>query len=115
MDEPIPESPELEESTEDPKQSQETPSGPEIHVTLHVEGDVKGTLTGVKYTQIIQPRPFRPPLQRPPRAEHFTGREKELAQLRQDLQPGRVVTLCGPGGIGKTALATEAIWKLAPR
>jgi len=25
-----------------------------------------------------------------------------------------VATLCGPGGIGKTALASEAIWRLAP-
>ncbi|MDX1524058.1 MAG: tetratricopeptide repeat protein, partial [Anaerolineae bacterium] len=54
------------------------------------------------------------PLQRPPRAEHFVAREKELAQLLTDLQPGRVVTLCGPGGIGKSALAAEAVWTLAP-
>jgi transcriptional regulator with XRE-family HTH domain len=53
-------------------------------------------------------------LQRPPRVPHFTGREAELAQLLEDLQPGRVVTLCGPGGIGKTALAAEAVWTLAP-
>ena len=54
------------------------------------------------------------PLQRPPRTDHFVGREAELARLLQDLQPGQVVTLCGPGGMGKTALATEAIWALAP-
>ena len=54
------------------------------------------------------------PLQRPRRAEHFTGREQELAQLLADLQPGQVVTLTGPGGIGKSALAAEAIWTLAP-
>ncbi|MBN1815595.1 MAG: ATP-binding protein [Anaerolineae bacterium] len=54
------------------------------------------------------------PLQRPPRAEHFTGRQDELARLIADLQPGKVVTLCGPGGIGKSALAAEAIWTLAP-
>ncbi len=55
-----------------------------------------------------------PPLQRPPRATHFTGREKELEGLLAQLQPGQVVTLCGPGGVGKTALAAEAIWTLAP-
>ncbi len=54
------------------------------------------------------------PHQKPRRAEHFIGREKELAKLLEDLQPGKAVTLCGPGGIGKTALATEAIWSLAP-
>jgi tetratricopeptide (TPR) repeat protein len=59
-------------------------------------------------------KPFHPPLQRPPCAVHFTNRETELAQLLADIQPGRVVTLCGPGGIGKTALAAEAVWQLAP-
>ena len=51
------------------------------------------------------PRPPGPPLQRPPRATHFTGREADLARLLADLQPGRVVTLVGPGGVGNTALA----------
>jgi tetratricopeptide (TPR) repeat protein len=59
-------------------------------------------------------QPLRTPLQRPARVKHFTGREKELAKLLDDLQPGSVVTLTGPGGIGKTALAAEAIWRLAP-
>jgi tetratricopeptide (TPR) repeat protein len=37
------------------------------------------------------------------------GREKELAQLRQHVQPGKIVTLYGPGGIGKTALSRMAL------
>jgi tetratricopeptide (TPR) repeat protein len=54
------------------------------------------------------------PLQRPRRAEHFEGREEELAAILRQLRPRRVVTLVGPGGVGKTALAAEAIWRLAP-
>lgn len=54
------------------------------------------------------------PLQKPPRAAHFTGREGELARLLADLQPGRVLTLSGPGGVGKSALGAEAVWRLAP-
>jgi tetratricopeptide (TPR) repeat protein len=62
------------------------------------------------------PQPDRPavPLQRPPEAGHFTGRGLELEQLLEALQPGRIVTLYGPGGIGKTALAAEALRALAP-
>ena len=56
-------------------------------------------------------RPDQPLL----RAEHFVGRETELAILVKDLQPGRVVSLCGPGGIGKTALAAEAVATLQER
>jgi predicted ATPase/DNA-binding SARP family transcriptional activator len=39
----------------------------------------------------------------------FVGREDELARLGELLRPGasRVVTVVGPGGIGKTRLATE--------
>jgi tetratricopeptide (TPR) repeat protein len=53
-----------------------------------------------------------PPIDLPLRAEHFTGREKEIKQLIADLQPGGVVTLSGPGGIGKTALAVEVLYRL---
>jgi len=54
------------------------------------------------------------PLQRPPRVEYFTGRRAELAQLLIALQPGRVISLCGSSGVGKSALVAEAIWTLAP-
>jgi hypothetical protein len=81
---------------------------------VHVEKMEGGTVIGV---QNIHPAaaPKRPvPSQRPEKVEHFTGREVELAKLLEALQPGEMVTLCGPGGMGKTALATEAIWKQAP-
>jgi tetratricopeptide (TPR) repeat protein len=54
------------------------------------------------------------PLQRPPLAEHFRGRDAALEELLPLLQPGKAVTLCGPGGMGKTALAAQAVWTLAP-
>ena len=60
-------------------------------------------------------RPARTvPLQKPLRTQHFIGREQELARLLEDLQPGKVVTLCGPGGMGKSALAAEASGPLRP-
>ena len=58
--------------------------------------------------------PRRVPLHKPLRVEPFIGRTAELTRLLADLEAGRIVTLCGPGGIGKTSLAAEAIWTLAP-
>lgn len=49
----------------------------------------------------------------PRRAEHFTRREKELKQLLTLLHPGCLVTLVAAGGMGKTALASEALHILA--
>ena len=37
----------------------------------------------------------------------FVGRELELARTRDRLRESRLVTLVGPGGVGKTRLATE--------
>ena len=37
----------------------------------------------------------------------FVGREQELAHVAQDLEQARLVTICGPGGIGKTRVAIE--------
>lgn len=45
-------------------------------------------------------------LVRPPNT--FVGREAECESLRTRLGPGRLVTIVGPGGVGKTRLATEA-------
>ncbi len=43
-----------------------------------------------------------------PRAlDSFVGRRRELAQLRTLVKSARLVTLTGPGGVGKTRLALE--------
>jgi tetratricopeptide (TPR) repeat protein len=48
----------------------------------------------------------------PPLESCFVGREKEVAWLLDQLHPGKVVAICGPGGIGKSALAAQAVRKL---
>jgi tetratricopeptide (TPR) repeat protein len=48
------------------------------------------------------------------RALSFVGREEDLAWLLEQLQDdaGKTLALCGPGGVGKTALAAEALARL---
>lgn len=55
------------------------------------------------------PKPWLPP----PRAEHFVGRHESLRELTDCLSGGLNTVVEGPAGIGKTALAAEAICKLA--
>ena len=45
----------------------------------------------------------------PEEPNSFIGRERELAELRQMLHRTRALTLCGPGGIGKTRLALRLL------
>ncbi|YCK41570.1 BTAD domain-containing putative transcriptional regulator [Actinomadura sp. ATCC 39365] len=65
-----------------------------------------------------EPRPVAWPRSRPkgnvrkPRTS-FIGREAELGRLTGLLRHDRLVTLVGPGGAGKTRLATEAALRLA--
>ena len=42
------------------------------------------------------------------RLTRFVGRHDELEQLKQAVRASRLVTLTGPGGVGKTRLALEA-------
>ena len=45
----------------------------------------------------------------PEEPNSFIGRERELVELRQLLSRTRALTLCGPGGIGKTRLALRLL------
>jgi predicted ATPase len=51
------------------------------------------------------PRPVRRPGSLPAEATSFVGRRHELAEARKKLAAARLVSLVGPGGVGKTRLA----------
>lgn len=55
------------------------------------------------------------PEQLPERPFHFVGRESATEWLHHRLQTGEVVTVCGAGGMGKTALISNALWQLQER
>jgi DNA-binding SARP family transcriptional activator/predicted ATPase len=57
------------------------------------------------------------PFQLPPRTANFLGRDQELALLNEYLAHPKkqLITLTGPGGSGKTAIATETGWQVAER
>ena len=53
-------------------------------------------------------RPARRPGNLPAEATSFVGRRRELAEVRKKLAEARLVSLVGPGGVGKTRLAIRA-------
>src|SRR5947207_6207038 len=58
-------------------------------------------------------RPVRRLGNLPAEAASFVGRRRELAELRKKLATVRIVSLVGPGGVGKTRLAIRAATDLA--
>ncbi len=82
------------------------------------EHRLKGISQPERMFQVVAPGlpPTFPPPATQTRASHnlprpltaFIGRERELAQVRQTLSAGRLITLTGPGGVGKTRLALGA-------
>jgi predicted ATPase/DNA-binding CsgD family transcriptional regulator len=50
----------------------------------------------------------------PAEPNSFVGRERDLTELAGLLGQVRALTLCGPGGIGKTRLALRLAWELVP-
>jgi predicted ATPase/DNA-binding CsgD family transcriptional regulator len=58
-------------------------------------------------------RPMRRRGNLPPEATSFIGRRRELAEVRTRLAGTRLVSLVGPGGVGKSRVATHAATDLA--
>jgi predicted ATPase/DNA-binding CsgD family transcriptional regulator len=58
-------------------------------------------------------RPIRRPGNLPAETTSFIGRRRELAALRTKLAAARLVTLVGPGGVGKTRLAIRGATELS--
>src|SRR5262252_1025793 len=58
-------------------------------------------------------RPARRPGNLPAEATSFVGRRRELGEVRKKLTEARLVSLVGPGGVGKTRLAIRAATELA--
>jgi len=54
----------------------------------------------------------RAPRELPPRAEHYFGRQAERERLISRVRDRRNTTIVGPGGLGKTALAAEALYAI---
>ena len=58
-------------------------------------------------------RPTRRSGNLPAEATSFIGRRRELAEVRKKLSTARLITLVGPGGVGKTRLAIRIAAQLA--
>lgn len=57
----------------------------------------------------VPAKPVRIPCELPPSAENFFGRAKDLARLTERLRAGKNSAVVGAAGMGKTALAAEAL------
>ena len=65
---------------------------------------------------LVRTRSADPPSTPPPvSADRLFGREEDLLALERLLEERRLVTLTGPGGCGKTRLATEVLQRFVAR
>jgi predicted ATPase/transcriptional regulator with XRE-family HTH domain/Tfp pilus assembly protein PilF len=72
-----------------------------------LEASVRRTRTPARAEATEATAPPRPPHNLPAPLTSFVGRTDEVATVRRLLADYRLVTLTGPGGIGKTRLAVE--------
>jgi tetratricopeptide (TPR) repeat protein len=73
---------------------------------------IGGDMYGPIYMPGSQPAASIIPRQLPPLDTCFLGRDRELTELLEQLRPGKVAAVCGPSGMGKSALAAQAVSRL---
>ncbi|MFF3086151.1 BTAD domain-containing putative transcriptional regulator [Streptomyces nojiriensis] len=61
---------------------------------------------------VVRARPFRPGTDLPTPVSSLVGRAEAVARVCAAVEAGRLVTLTGPGGVGKTRLALAAAARL---
>lgn len=93
-----------------------TGPGPEL-TALHEEllRQEPAPAAGPPAPAVAAPAPVAPLGNLRARLTSFVGRERDMEALRGDLARGRLVTLLGPGGAGKTRLSQEAADTTDPR
>jgi DNA-binding winged helix-turn-helix (wHTH) protein len=69
----------------------------------------------VARTVVLVPAPPRPPTNLPEPVSELIGRHDELGEILGLTAAHRLVTLVGPGGIGKTRLSSEVARHLLPK
>jgi non-specific serine/threonine protein kinase len=70
------------------------------------------TTIPVDQSRVVVPAPIRPAEGLPAELTSFVGRRRDLAAVRRSLSGGRLLTLTGMGGVGKTRLALRAAAEL---
>lgn len=82
------------------------------NLDLRVTDAATGQGSTLSQQELITPPTVEPPTNLPLRSVKLTGRNSELAELSERLRGGRIVTVLGAGGVGKTSLAYEAARQL---
>ncbi|MEU1668747.1 BTAD domain-containing putative transcriptional regulator [Streptomyces sparsogenes] len=59
------------------------------------------------HRELLSADPSPPPAAPPAQLTSFVGRDEEVAEVAELLRVARLVTLIGPGGVGKTRLSVE--------
>ena len=70
-------------------------------------GNLNAAITECKDSTINAPVTAATPNNLPTQLTSFIGREKEIASITELISTNRIVTLLGPGGIGKTRLSLQ--------
>jgi predicted ATPase/DNA-binding SARP family transcriptional activator len=85
-----------------------SPALAEVHLSI-----LRGTETAALQPPPVTPDHDRPRTNLPAPLTSFVGRDEEIDRVAGLLASGRLVTLTGPGGTGKTRLASEAASRMA--